>query len=185
MLKQQPSPRLRVSNVSVPASLTGNARRRLTHLLFFKSILELLFVSALAAGFHFVAFNPSLRGSLDRADAREVAGWALDEAQPAARVEVQLYLDGSFAASRRADRPRPDVQEAGRAEDARHGFVFETPALAAGEHEARVYAVHASGDGARRTLTLIGSPLRFRVEARETPEASGATSLPPEGASRR
>ncbi|HVF50120.1 MAG TPA: hypothetical protein VNA19_08540 [Pyrinomonadaceae bacterium] len=184
MLKNQPSPRLRVSNVSAPASLSQSARRRLTHLLFFKSILEILFVSALAAGFHFIAFNPSLRGSLDRADAREVAGWALDEAQPSARVEVQLYLDGSFAASRTADRPRPDVLEAGRAADARHGFVFDTPALAAGEHEARVYAVHASNDEARRTLTLIGSPLRFHVAARETLDASG-TNEPTEGASRR
>lgn len=174
MLTNQTSPRLRVFTQdraaistanATPANLNSNAAARLTRLLFAKSLLEVLFVVALAAAFHFVAFNPRLRGSLDRADARQVAGWTLDESDPSARVEVQLYIDGNFAASNRADRPRPDVRAAGRAADDLHGFVFDTPALPAGEREARVYAVHASGDNARRTLTLVGHPLRFQVEA--------------------
>lgn len=100
-----------------------------------------------------------------------MTGWVIDEAQPDARVEVQLYIDGRVAASARADRERRDVYEAGRAADERHGFSFDTPAaLRPGEHEARVYAAHESDEGARRTLQLIGRPLSFRVEADESVE---------------
>jgi hypothetical protein len=37
--------------------------------------------------------------------------------------------------------------------------------LANGEHEARVYAVHRGASTARRTLQIIGKPLRFRVDS--------------------
>jgi hypothetical protein len=56
------------------------------------------------------------------------------------------------------------VYAANRAGDEWHGFVFPTPKLSSGEHEARVYAVHSNGAGSRRTLQLIGKPFRFRVE---------------------
>jgi hypothetical protein len=82
-------------------------------------------------------------------------------------VEVQLFIDNTFVADAAADQFRPDVREAKRAEDDWHGFVFHTPALRAGEHEARVYAMHSSGAGARRTLQLIGKPFRFRIEGSE------------------
>ncbi|HYP52542.1 MAG TPA: hypothetical protein VEQ42_03325, partial [Pyrinomonadaceae bacterium] len=148
-------------------------RERLARLLVGKSVLETLFVVALATGFHYAAFNPHFRGSVDRADARTVEGWAVDESAPDARVEVQLYLDGRHAGVRLADRPRPDVRDAGRARDERHGFSFDTPPLAPGEHEARVYAVHASGAGRRRTLRQIGPALRFTV-APKTGEGADA-----------
>jgi hypothetical protein len=77
---------------------------------------------------------------------------------------VQLYIDGRFVASRVADLSRPDVKAAGRALDEWHGFSFETPPLDPGEHVARVYVVHESGEGVRRTLQLLGDPKRFRVE---------------------
>ncbi|HEV2762171.1 MAG TPA: hypothetical protein VGV38_04175, partial [Pyrinomonadaceae bacterium] len=142
------------------------ARERLTNFLLGKFVLETLFVVALAAGFHYAVINPQLRGAVDRADARTVEGWALDDRSPDARVEVQLYVDGRHAASAVADRPRPDVRDAGRARDEWHGFRFETPALAPGRHEARVYAVHASGDGRRRALRQIGPPVSFNVGER-------------------
>ena len=171
------SPRLRASGEGVrpeqvdsktfqAASLTPAAREHLTHLLLGKLAFEVLFVVALAAAFHYVTFNPYFRGALDRADAFEVSGWAVDDSDPDARVEVQLYLDGRFTAAGVADHPRPDVRDAGRARDERHGFSFETPPLAPGEHEARVYAVHASGGGTRRVLRQIGHAPRFRVEAK-------------------
>ncbi|HEX8098560.1 MAG TPA: hypothetical protein VF507_11005 [Pyrinomonadaceae bacterium] len=130
---------------------------RLTHYLIAKSVIEALLVSALAVGFYLTAFAPYLRGEVDEANARRVGGWAVDQAEPHARVEVQLYLDGRFAASRAADQSRPDVRDARFAEDEWHGFVFDTPDLSPGEHEAAVYAVHASGGGTRRTLQLIGA----------------------------
>ena len=143
------------------------ARARLTNFLIAKSIAEVLFVGALAVGFYLTAFTPFFRGTLDYADARHVAGWVVNQAEPGRRVEVQLYVDGGFAGHRLADLSRPDVREAGRAEDTNHGFVFETPPLAAGQHEARVYAVHMSGEGQRRTLQLVGKPLMFSVSEAE------------------
>jgi hypothetical protein len=120
-------------------------------------------VVALAVGFYLLAFPPFLRGVLDEAGRERVTGWVVDQTRPGERVEVQLYVDGRFVASAVADAPRPDVKAAGHAEDELHGFVFKTPQLAAGEHEARVYSVHESGGGSRRTLQLVGKPLRFTV----------------------
>jgi hypothetical protein len=136
---------------------------RLTHYLIAKSVIEALFVGALAVGFYLTAFAPSVRGELDEANSKQVAGWAIDHAAPQAHVEVQLYIDGGFVASRSADAPRPDVKAAGLAEDDLHGYIFNTPPLGPGEHVARVYAVHESGGGARRAMQLVGRPLRFQV----------------------
>ena len=139
------------------------SKSKLGQLLIAKSMAEALLITAVSVGFYFVTTNPYLRGVLDYADGWTVAGWAVDEAHPAARVEVQLYIDGTFVADQAAAEFRPDLREAKRAEDDWHGFVFKLPPLPPGEHEARVYAAHASGAGARRTLQLIGKPLRFRV----------------------
>lgn len=134
-----------------------------------KSVAEVLFVASLFAAFSYTHFHPKFRGAVDVADARTVEGWAVDEAEPGRRVEVQLFIDGQFVAQSRAELPRPDVLAAGRAASAEHGFRFETPPLAAreAEYEARVYALHAAGGGERRTLNQIGKPLRFRVAAGE------------------
>src|SRR6266851_623479 len=125
---------------------------KLIHLLIAKSIAEALLITGVLVGFYFVTTNPYLRGWLDRADRQSVSGWAVNEANLASRVEVQLYIDDKFVDDRSAAEFRPDVHEAKRATDDWHGFVFKTPPLQAGEHEARVYAVHTRGDGARRTL---------------------------------
>jgi hypothetical protein len=125
---------------------------------------EALLVTAVAVGFYFATTNRHLTGVLDGADRRTVSGWAVDAGQPAARVEVQLFIDDRFVGDAVAAEFRPDLREAHRAEDDWHGFIFQTPALAVGEHEARVYALHSSGSGARRTLQLIGKPFRFRVD---------------------
>ena len=146
--------------------LTAEGGARLSRALVAKSVAEVLFVAALFAAFSYAHFNPKFRGAVDVADARTVEGWAVDEAEPDRRVEVQLFIDGQFVAQRRAELPRPDVLAAGRASAAEHGFRFDTPPLAVreAEYEARVYALHAaSGDGERRTLNQIGKALRFRV----------------------
>ena len=180
--------RTNLSVTSVPRSLQTPppppaARTRLAHLLIAKSIAEALFIGALAVGFYYFAFNPHFRGSVDEASARGVSGWVVDESQPALRVEVQLYLDGKFVASRLADEVRPDIYAAGRAADERHGFTFPLEVRAGGEHEARVYAVHASGGEVRRTLQLVGRAMRFHI----TPESGEPddSSKPPPPASGR
>src|SRR3712207_1807461 len=103
---------------------TPPARKRLIKYLVLKSVIDLLFVGGLAVGFYLDAFNPRLSGALDEADAQGVAGWVVDRSNPSARVEVQLYVDGRFVESRRADFARADLVAAGVAEDARHGFFF-------------------------------------------------------------
>jgi hypothetical protein len=153
-------------------------KARLTNFLIGKSIIEALFVGVLAIVFYLTAFTPFFRGTLDLADAQKVAGWVVNQAAPRVHVEVQLYIDGRFAGSGTANLSRPDVKAAGRAEDENHGFVFNTPPLSAGQHEARVYAVHMSGEGQRRTLQLVGQPLVFSVAASETKEETNAAEMP-------
>jgi hypothetical protein len=139
---------------------------------------EALLVTAIAVGFYVATTNRHLRGVLDRADSQTVTGWVVDEAQRATRVEVQLFIDNNFIADTAADQYRPDVHEAKRAEDDWHGFVFQTPPLRAGEHEARVYALYASGSGTRQTLQLIGKPFRFRIEGNEINHGSPEKGTP-------
>lgn len=138
---------------------------RLSHALLAKSFVEVLFVVALAVYFSYTTFNPYFRGSVDAADARTIAGWVVNAAAPAERVEVHLYIDGHFVGRRLADAPRADVFAAGRSADANHGFVFTLPPLPPGRtYEARVYAMHAPADPARRTLQEFGETRRFSVE---------------------
>ncbi|MFN2576814.1 MAG: hypothetical protein ABR607_03880 [Pyrinomonadaceae bacterium] len=143
--------------------MDNKSRARLIHLLISKSMAEALLITAVAVGFYFVTTNPNLRGVLDQADDNAITGWAVDQANPWARVEVQLFIDDRFAGDSVANQYRPDVHEAKRAPDDWHGFRFATPQLSSGDHQASVYAVHANGAGARRTLQLIGKPYRFRI----------------------
>jgi hypothetical protein len=140
------------------------SRSKLVHLLLSKSMAEALLITAVAVGFYFATTNRHLQGVLDRADGRTVTGWVVDQAQPSTRVEVQLFIDERFVGDTVADQFRPDVHEARRAEDDWHGFVFQTPQLPAGHHEARVYALYSNGAGSRQTLQLIGKPFRFRID---------------------
>ena len=127
-----------------------------------------MFVAALAVHFSYSNINPFFRGSIDAADARTIEGWVVNEAAPDERVEVHLYIDDHFIGRQRADGPRADVLAAGRSRDAYHGFIFTTPRLPPNRsYEARVYAVHLAGDGARRVLQEIGAASRFSVTADE------------------
>jgi hypothetical protein len=112
------------------------------------------------------AFPPALRGFGEVTPRGEVAGWAVDSSRPAARVEVELYLDGRFAAHAAATLPRPDVVAAGRADDESCGYRFALSALAPGPHEARVYALHARAAGAAPTLKQLGDTLHFTTDAK-------------------
>ena len=144
--------------------MDAKSRARLIHLLLSKSIAEALLIAAVAVAFYFATTNPGLRGVLDKADQALVSGWAVDENDPASRVELQLFIDDKFIAAGRADQYRPDVHTSNRAADDWHGFSFTSPRLPVGQHEARVYAVHSSAGGARRTLQMIGKPFRFTAD---------------------
>lgn len=130
-----------------------------------KSLIETLLLVAFVAAFSYMHFNPHLRGALDVANEREVAGWVTDKTDPSRRVEVELYIDDHFVARRRADEPRADVLAAGLVSDAAHGFTFETPPLPAraAPYEARVFTVHEGPDRERIGLQQLGKSLWFTV----------------------
>lgn len=141
---------------------------KLVHLLIGKSIIEALLITSVAAAFYFATTNPYLRGWVDQGNNLNISGWAVDESNPATRVELQLFIDGKFVSDRLAAEFRPDVRAANHADDDWHGFIFNTPSLQNGEHEARVYAVYASAGGGRGTLQLIGKPLHFKTSQEGT-----------------
>jgi hypothetical protein len=144
--------------------MDARSRSFLIHVLIGKSILEVLLVGGLATVFFFIAFPPYFQG-WGEATPHTISGWAVNTQALADHVEVQLFIDNEFVASGTADQERPDVSEAGRAADPRHGYTFPVPSLTQGEHLAQVYAVHSSGNGTRKTLQLLGDPIRFTVDA--------------------
>jgi hypothetical protein len=154
---------------STPAAATPPPAARLSRLaraLIAKSIVEALFVVALAVYFAYANTNPFFRGSIDKADHRTIEGWVVNEAKPDERVEVHLYINGHFVSRRIADAPRADVLAARRSFDAYHGFIFNTPPLPPNElYEARVYAMHVAEGGARRVLQEFDGARRFGVSA--------------------
>lgn len=139
------------------------SRAGLANLLIGKSVAEALLVTTVAAGFYLSTTNPSLRGWLDHADGQTISGWAVDDDNSGRRVEVQLFIDDQFIEQRVANEFRPDVRQAGRAAEDWHGFIFKTPPLPPGEHQASVYLLHRGASPSRRTLQIIGKPLRFTV----------------------
>lgn len=142
-----------------------NVATRLLRAVIAKSALEIAAVCLVAALAAFSNFSPLVRGAVDAADQVHVAGWALDPLAPGETVEVQLFIDGRFFATKKADDRRDDLVEAGVAAIPHHGFNFpiEASKLAAGEHAAQVYAVRAAA-GSNKILTPITrTPNKFHV----------------------
>lgn len=150
------------SHPAVDHALNRPARRSLIQLLIAKSITETLLVGTIAVAFYFTMFPPYFRG-WGEVTSHEIAGWAVNESSPWERVEVQLFIDGSFVASGVANLSRPDVMAAGWSADEWHGYRFAPASLAPGEHIAQVYAMNSPGAGERRTLQQLGDPIRFAV----------------------
>jgi len=139
-------------------------RQQLVNLLIGKSILETLFVGTLAVVVWANAFPPTFHGWGEVVNSQAIAGWAVNNASPWERVEVQLFIDGKLHDSQVAQLSRPDIVRAGWAKDEWHGYNFAIAGLAPGLHEARVYALHQTG--ARMTLQLLGDPIPFVVDHR-------------------
>ena len=140
----------------------------LVHVLIGKSILETLLVGALAV-FAYITILPPYFHGWGEVTETGISGWAVNDAEPWARVEIQLFIDGHFIAQSVANKSRPDVLVAGWSKDEWHGYVIPISALAQGTYEARVYALHHSGDGARKSLQLLGSPIPFSIDANGKP----------------
>ena len=153
-------PGLRVPFAVYGERPAARARGRLLKLIAAKLALDLLFVCALAVYTHAVTYRDSFAGALEHADGRGASGWVEDLERPGAPVEVQLFLNGHFAAATLASEPASGDSPA----QDRRAFVlrFEQPRY--GEYEARVYAVREGRGGARRTLQQLGEPKHFELK---------------------
>lgn len=140
----------------------------LVHVLIGKSILETLLVGVLAVFAFITIFPPYFHGWGEITDTG-ISGWVVNNRAPWDRVEVQLFVDRNFAGTRLADESRPDVLAAGWSKDQWHGYTFSLPKLGAGSYEARVYALHDSGNGKRKSLQLLGEPIPFVVDEQGKP----------------
>lgn len=139
-------------------------KKQLVNLLIVKSLLDTLFVGAIAVAAFVNAFPPTFHGWGEAVeDTQSIAGWAINNADPWQRVEVQLFIDGKLMGTQVAHQSRRDVVAAGWSKDEWHGYSFAVPALTTGTHEARVYALHSSRNRARYTLQMLGDPIRFQV----------------------
>ena len=139
-----------------------NPRSQLIHLLIGKSILETIVVATIAVLVFLNVFPPSFKGWGEVVvGTQSIAGWAVNSREPWERVEVQLFIDGKLHSSQVAQQSRPDVSAAGWAKDEWHGYNFSVSGLPPGNHEARVYALHRTGE--RLTLQLLGNPIQFAV----------------------
>jgi autotransporter passenger strand-loop-strand repeat protein len=66
------------------------------------------------------------RGYIDHVDRGCIIGWAMDDANPAARVTVRLRDNGVVIGTARADHPRDDLRD-NAIGNGGHGFVFTIP----------------------------------------------------------
>ncbi len=78
----------------------------LVQILIGKSILETLLVGALAVFTYVTIFPPYFHGWGEITESG-VSGWAVNDAEPWARVEIQLFIDGRFVAHGVANKSRP------------------------------------------------------------------------------
>lgn len=137
---------------------------QLVNLLIAKSVLETILVGTIALVVYLKAFPPNFHGWGEAVTASQsIAGWVVSDADPWRRVEVQLFVDGKLVGTQVASLSRPDVLAAGWSRDEWNGYSFPVAGLSTGVHEARVYALHSSGKGARYTLQLLGDPIQFEV----------------------
>jgi hypothetical protein len=136
---------------------------KLVHVLLAKSLAETILVGSLSIIFFMTVFPPYFHG-WGEATPVGIAGWAVNSSSPWERVEVQLFIDGNLVANGVANLSRPDVQAAGWSKDEWHGYNFQVAPLTPGIHEARVYALHSTAGEARKTLQLLGDPIRFSVD---------------------
>jgi hypothetical protein len=140
-------------------------KKQLVSLLIAKSILDTLLVGTIAVAVYFNEFPPTFHGWGEAVvESQSISGWAVNDADPWQRVEVQLFVDGKLVGTQVAHQSRSDVVAAGWAKDEWHGYHFVVSDLSGGTHEARVYALHSSRNGSRYTLQMLGDPIGFQVK---------------------
>jgi hypothetical protein len=112
-----------------------------------------------------------LRGRVDAVDEGRIYGWAWNPAEPAGRIEVQVFRDDTPLATVIADKPRIDLKRNGIG-DGGHAFDLELPqgSVAPGVR-LRVVAVHRESG--------VNVELRIPSDAERAAEAAFSTPLGP------
>lgn len=130
-----------------------------------KSFIEVILVCAVATLAAFSTFSPRLRGAIDVADQTRVAGWAVAPDAPEAALEVQLFVDEKFVASKLAAEERSDLVSSGVTSSPNHGFSFDLTQinLAPGRHTAQVYALRPAAGATKILLPISRPPTVFEV----------------------
>jgi hypothetical protein len=130
-----------------------------------KSLIEIILVCVVATFAAFSTFNPRLRGAIEVANQRRVAGWVVAPEAPEVVIEVQLFVDEKLLASKLANEKRSKLVRFGVASNPNHGFSFDLTRtkLAPGRHTAQVYALRRAA-GANMILSPIAKePWVFEV----------------------
>jgi hypothetical protein len=138
---------------------------RLLRAVIAKSFIEIALVCVVAPLAAFSTFSPQLRGAIDVADGRRVAGWVHDPRSAGEPLEVQLFIDGKLAATELADGKRPDLVESGVTANPDHGFDFDLAPmnLSPGRHTAQVYALRRAAGANKILLPVAKQPGVFEV----------------------
>ena len=84
-------------------------------------------------------------GQFEFADTTWGYGWAWDPDVGSAAISVDVYINGNYAGSVKADRSRDDLGSKGVV-GKNHGFAFQMPKLPAGAHKIEIYAVDDKGE---------------------------------------
>lgn len=136
--------------------MQNSSATKLLHAILAKTGLELTLIIVAISLAAYAHFNPPIRGAIDIAGSTRIAGWAYDPREPETELEVQLFLDGKFAATGRADASRPDLISAGAAKNANHGFAFDVTSLhlTPGKYQIDIYALR-SGSGKNKALLSL------------------------------
>ena len=152
-------------SASPPNGPNQSVASKLLRAVIAKSFVEIVFVCAVATVAAFWNYSPLLRGAIDVADRGCIAGWVHDPLSPDEAIEVQLFIDGRFVATRRADERRDDLVEAGATANPNHGFTFrlESLNLPNGNHTARAYAVRDAAGSSKILLPITTAPYAFQI----------------------
>jgi len=146
--------------------INNSIASRLLRAVIAKSFIEILFVCAIATFAAFSNFSPLLRGAIDEAGQTGISGWVHDPLSPLEAIEVQLFIDGKFVASKPADEKRYDLVEARATTQPNHGFTFKLDLLnlTEGTHVAQVYALREGSAGNKVLIPILKNPQTFQVK---------------------
>src|SRR5262249_1563261 len=121
-----------------------------------KSVIEIILVCVVATFTAFSSFSPRLRGDIDVANQRRVAGWVLAPEAPDVAIEVQLFVGEKLLASQLANEQRNNLVRYGLSPNPYHGFYFDLNRfnLAPGRYTVQVYALREA-QGSNKILSPV------------------------------